>query len=516
MVLMAGVTEVPDSEDEFMTSSPVVTSISADRLSPAKDDALHAKDAFEAFGDDVSSIALKQVESLNQAQANIFANIDISSPTHSADLQSNEPPLQRREANPGNIETVQELECMQVEYSVTERIEILDPAVRNSEQKMSERVANAEVMEFVHPISQPGDNDGGTADSCVVSVDRPILTVQKSESTAEDESAKRQTISPDNEDTASMLKDLPSLEDKRTVSQQEIRPLRHSHLPVDATKLTGGELSFRPPHQESDRGMKEEVEAAIEKIHSSDERSLKDVEMADAGHEGRRTPQPQIDPSKDPSRRDETNLTELTIPALNASSQEHSLCGDGNRGTKPTTKATTAQDSQQRGSTSDISTRESDSAAKLRSLLEPNGSQTQNSPPNTTNLPEPQPQPESSPPVKPGSPLKSSSPSKSSQDLEELRAHRGTLIASLAALPNIQDAIAKTNASSTASSPSTAELTDAEVMAAANKIVKKHIKLLHEYNEIKDVGQGLMGLIADQRGVRIVEIQDEFGICAKD
>ncbi|KAF2742250.1 Swi5-domain-containing protein, partial [Sporormia fimetaria CBS 119925] len=56
------------------------------------------------------------------------------------------------------------------------------------------------------------------------------------------------------------------------------------------------------------------------------------------------------------------------------------------------------------------------------------------------------------------------------------------------------------------------EPTDAEVMGAAHKIVKKHIKLLHEYNEIKDVGQGLMGLIADQRGVRIIEIQEEFGI----
>ncbi|ORY16096.1 DNA repair protein [Clohesyomyces aquaticus] len=53
-------------------------------------------------------------------------------------------------------------------------------------------------------------------------------------------------------------------------------------------------------------------------------------------------------------------------------------------------------------------------------------------------------------------------------------------------------------------------------MAAANSIVKKHITLLHEYNEIKDVGQGLMGLIADQRGVRIVEVQDEFGLTNHD
>ncbi|KAH6844478.1 DNA repair protein [Alternaria rosae] len=60
------------------------------------------------------------------------------------------------------------------------------------------------------------------------------------------------------------------------------------------------------------------------------------------------------------------------------------------------------------------------------------------------------------------------------------------------------------------------EPTETDIMAAANKIVKEHIKLLHEYNELKDVGQGLMGLIADQRGVRIVEVQEEFGIDAQD
>jgi len=62
----------------------------------------------------------------------------------------------------------------------------------------------------------------------------------------------------------------------------------------------------------------------------------------------------------------------------------------------------------------------------------------------------------------------------------------------------------------------TDEPTEADIMSAANKIVKEHIKLLHEYNELKDVGQGLMGLIADQRGVRIVEVQEEFGIDATD
>ncbi|EFR00749.1 hypothetical protein MGYG_09026 [Nannizzia gypsea CBS 118893] len=50
----------------------------------------------------------------------------------------------------------------------------------------------------------------------------------------------------------------------------------------------------------------------------------------------------------------------------------------------------------------------------------------------------------------------------------------------------------------------------------ASGIVKEHIRLLHDYNEIKDVGQGLIGLIAQSRGVRHVEVQTEFGIATAD
>ena len=46
--------------------------------------------------------------------------------------------------------------------------------------------------------------------------------------------------------------------------------------------------------------------------------------------------------------------------------------------------------------------------------------------------------------------------------------------------------------------------------------VKRHIRLLHDYNEIKDVAQGLMGLIAEARGVRQIEVQREFGAGEKD
>lgn len=46
--------------------------------------------------------------------------------------------------------------------------------------------------------------------------------------------------------------------------------------------------------------------------------------------------------------------------------------------------------------------------------------------------------------------------------------------------------------------------------------VQRHIRLLHEYNEIKDIGQGLMGIIADARGLRQIEVQREYGVADKD
>lgn len=53
---------------------------------------------------------------------------------------------------------------------------------------------------------------------------------------------------------------------------------------------------------------------------------------------------------------------------------------------------------------------------------------------------------------------------------------------------------------------------DAKLMAEAQQAIKDHIGRLHRYNEIRDVGQGLIGMIADQRGKRIVDCMDEFGV----
>lgn len=100
--------------------------------------------------------------------------------------------------------------------------------------------------------------------------------------------------------------------------------------------------------------------------------------------------------------------------------------------------------------------------------------------------------------------------------LSELKAQKAALLASLREMPVIQLLIEESQTCEVDMSDNDDEPTDADVTSAANKIVKQHIKLLHEYNELKDAGQGLMGLIADQRGVRIVEVQDEFGIDAND
>ena len=110
-------------------------------------------------------------------------------------------------------------------------------------------------------------------------------------------------------------------------------------------------------------------------------------------------------------------------------------------------------------------------------------------------------------------------PAKSAQEttLAELKAQRAALITSLAAVPGIQALVAAANNPGDAPSPPPDdESIDTQVMAAAQELNKKHIRLLHEYNEMKDAGQALMGLIADQRGVRIAEVQDEFGINASD
>jgi len=121
-----------------------------------------------------------------------------------------------------------------------------------------------------------------------------------------------------------------------------------------------------------------------------------------------------------------------------------------------------------------------------------------------------------------------------------LQAKKTDLLAQLAAIPSIAlglppDSTSHLASSSHASASSTSststrsasirardprmDMSDeqqAHLLAEAKAIITRHIKLLHHYNEIRDVGQGLMGLIAESRGVRIKEVQDDFGVGGKE
>ncbi|MCJ1310161.1 hypothetical protein MMC25_003822 [Agyrium rufum] len=53
---------------------------------------------------------------------------------------------------------------------------------------------------------------------------------------------------------------------------------------------------------------------------------------------------------------------------------------------------------------------------------------------------------------------------------------------------------------------------EAQLKNPAAETVRAHIKLLHDYNEIRDVGLGLIGMIAEQRGLRMKDVLGEFGV----
>ncbi|KAK3076542.1 hypothetical protein LTS18_012734 [Coniosporium uncinatum] len=129
-----------------------------------------------------------------------------------------------------------------------------------------------------------------------------------------------------------------------------------------------------------------------------------------------------------------------------------------------------------------------------------------------------------------------------SQDfaVTHLQAKKTGLLAQLAAVPSITlglppnstSDLASSSHASTSSTSSTStkpgstraqnprtnmpDEQQAHLLAEAKAIITQHIKLLHHYNEIRDVGQALMGLIAESRGVRIKEVQEDFGVGGKE
>ncbi|KAL2350293.1 Swi5-domain-containing protein [Cryomyces antarcticus] len=93
-----------------------------------------------------------------------------------------------------------------------------------------------------------------------------------------------------------------------------------------------------------------------------------------------------------------------------------------------------------------------------------------------------------------------------------LTAQRDALISSIPTTPTATPSAASAPTTTTNNIPKTTDDATTAALHTAAAIVKRHIKLLHDYNEIKDIGMGLLGLITDQRGVRIREVQKEFGL----
>ncbi|ETW86604.1 hypothetical protein HETIRDRAFT_99077 [Heterobasidion irregulare TC 32-1] len=50
----------------------------------------------------------------------------------------------------------------------------------------------------------------------------------------------------------------------------------------------------------------------------------------------------------------------------------------------------------------------------------------------------------------------------------------------------------------------------------AEKIVSRHIKLLHRYNEAKDAAQIIMGKLAAHKQTTIRQIHEDFGVADED
>nr|OQO19469.1 hypothetical protein B0A51_11659 [Rachicladosporium sp. CCFEE 5018] len=100
-----------------------------------------------------------------------------------------------------------------------------------------------------------------------------------------------------------------------------------------------------------------------------------------------------------------------------------------------------------------------------------------------------------------------------------LQAKHAALTATLADLQTQRAALAATTTLPSGlplPAYSTPEETLAVALKSSNEVIKEHISLLHKYNEIKDVGQGLMGLIADKRGCRVLPVMEEFGVAEGD
>jgi hypothetical protein len=61
-----------------------------------------------------------------------------------------------------------------------------------------------------------------------------------------------------------------------------------------------------------------------------------------------------------------------------------------------------------------------------------------------------------------------------------------------------------------------ADTGDKAALAHANALVDEHITLLKQYNRIKDIALGMLGIIAEKEGKRLAEVMEERGVKESD
>lgn len=120
-------------------------------------------------------------------------------------------------------------------------------------------------------------------------------------------------------------------------------------------------------------------------------------------------------------------------------------------------------------------------------------------------------------PSKPDMSSKTSSSSGRDSQLDTLRARQAALESTVDELLSQRTSLVN----SLSPISNTQESEDTETRAklavdAANIKIKSQIRQLQQYNDIKDIGTQLMGIIAEKRGCRIGEVQEEFGINPDD
>lgn len=125
-------------------------------------------------------------------------------------------------------------------------------------------------------------------------------------------------------------------------------------------------------------------------------------------------------------------------------------------------------------------------------------------------------------PSSPTAPSRSNMSSKTSSSgkdtqLDALRARQAALEATVAELHSQRTSLVNSFSPTTNIQESEDTETRAKLAVnAANAKIKSQIKQLQQYNDIKDIGTQLMGIIAEKRGCRIGEVQEEFGINPDD